>query len=228
VASARPAGAAAHGGPATTQLLGKALQREARKATPRSSWPSSSTAPARHEAAHRGPGSRLFRASARAARTFKSVKLDAVVDRARASTCAGALEDSGREITHDALPEVEGDESQLVQLMQNLAGQRAQVSAARAAPRVHVSVVEKGRGIRDRRAGQRHRHRCAVLSSASFMVFPAPARTRASTPAPASAWRSCKKVVRPPPRPHLGWKSAAPARAAASSSPCPGKKGGQS
>jgi light-regulated signal transduction histidine kinase (bacteriophytochrome) len=71
---------------------------------------------------------------------FKPVKLDAVVDRARIHL-RGALEDSGGEITRDALPEVEGDESQLVQLLQNLAG-NALKFRGEAKPRVHVSCSE--------------------------------------------------------------------------------------
>ncbi len=72
---------------------------------------------------------------------FKPVKLDTVVARAR-TNLRGALEDSGGEITSDALPEVEGDESQLVQLMQNLAG-NALKFRGEAKPRVHVSFSEK-------------------------------------------------------------------------------------
>jgi light-regulated signal transduction histidine kinase (bacteriophytochrome) len=72
---------------------------------------------------------------------FKRVKLDVVADRARINL-RGALEDSGGELTHDALPEVEGDESQLVQLMQNLAG-NALKFRGESKPRVHVSAVER-------------------------------------------------------------------------------------
>jgi PAS domain S-box-containing protein len=74
---------------------------------------------------------------------FKPVKLDAVVSRARSSLRA-ALEESGGELTSDALPEVEGDDMQLFQLMQNLAGNALKFHGA-AAPRVHVSSVEKER-----------------------------------------------------------------------------------
>jgi PAS domain S-box-containing protein len=72
---------------------------------------------------------------------FKPVKLDTVVARARANL-RGALEDSGGEITSDPLPEVLGDESQLVQLMQNLAG-NALKFRGEAKPAVHVSFSEK-------------------------------------------------------------------------------------
>jgi light-regulated signal transduction histidine kinase (bacteriophytochrome) len=72
---------------------------------------------------------------------FKQVKMDAVVDRARIYL-RGALEDSGGEITHDALPEVQGDEIQLVQLLQNLAGNALKFRGD-VTPRVHVSCVEE-------------------------------------------------------------------------------------
>jgi PAS domain S-box-containing protein len=72
---------------------------------------------------------------------FKPVKLEVVVGRARINL-RGALEDSGGELTHGPLPEVAGDESQLVQLLQNLAG-NALKFRGEAKPRVHVSSVEK-------------------------------------------------------------------------------------
>ena len=72
---------------------------------------------------------------------FRPVKLDVVVSRARTSLRA-ALEESGGELTSDALPEVEGDELQLFQLMQNLVGNALKFHGA-APPRVHVSAVEK-------------------------------------------------------------------------------------
>jgi PAS domain S-box-containing protein len=74
-------------------------------------------------------------------RGFRRVKLDVVAERARINL-RGALEDSGGALTHDPLPEVDGDESQLVQLMQNLAG-NALKFRGEAPPRVHVSSVEK-------------------------------------------------------------------------------------
>ncbi len=74
-------------------------------------------------------------------REFKPVKLDAVVARARISLRA-ALEESGGELTSDPLPEVTGDELQLFQLVQNLAG-NALKFRGEAPPRVHVSSIEK-------------------------------------------------------------------------------------
>jgi PAS domain S-box-containing protein len=74
-------------------------------------------------------------------REFTRVRLEVVMSRARTSL-RGALEESGGELTHDALPEVEGDEMQLFQLMQNLAGNALKFHGA-APPRVHVSSAAK-------------------------------------------------------------------------------------
>ena len=72
---------------------------------------------------------------------FRSVKLETAVERARTNLRA-ALQESGGELTHDALPEVWGDETQLVQLLQNLAG-NALKFRGEAKPRVHVSCTVK-------------------------------------------------------------------------------------
>jgi PAS domain S-box-containing protein len=74
-------------------------------------------------------------------REFRSVKLEAVFERARTNLRV-ALEESGGELTHGPLPEVEGDEMQLVQLLQNLAGNALKFHGE-AAPRVHVSALER-------------------------------------------------------------------------------------
>ncbi len=72
---------------------------------------------------------------------FKPVKLEAVAERVRTNLRA-ALEESGGELTHGALPVVDGDETQLLQLLQNLAGNALKFRGD-AIPRVHVSAVEK-------------------------------------------------------------------------------------
>ena len=74
-------------------------------------------------------------------REFKPVKLETVVARARISLRA-AREESGGELTNDPLPEVQGDDLQLFQLLQNLAGNALKFRGA-APPRVHVSSAEK-------------------------------------------------------------------------------------
>jgi PAS domain S-box-containing protein len=92
----------------------------------------------------------------RRGREFKPVALDAVVERARNSLRA-ALEESGGELTHGALPEVEGDDMQLAQLMQNLVGNaikfrgeappRVRVSSAGTECDYEISVQDNGIGI---------------------------------------------------------------------------------
>ena len=77
----------------------------------------------------------------RRAMALKPVKMEAVMARVR-TNLRGALEDSAGELTHDALPVVAGDESQLVQLLQNLAGNALKFHGE-AAPRVHVSCAER-------------------------------------------------------------------------------------
>jgi light-regulated signal transduction histidine kinase (bacteriophytochrome) len=72
---------------------------------------------------------------------FRSVSMDKVMERARVNLRA-ALEESGVELTADALPEVYGDESQLVQLLQNLIGNAVKFRAA-VMPKIHVSCTEK-------------------------------------------------------------------------------------
>jgi PAS domain S-box-containing protein len=72
---------------------------------------------------------------------FTRVKLETVFERARINL-RGALEDSGGEMTHEPLPEVQGDEWQLVQLLQNLAGNALKFRGSEP-PRVHVSFLEK-------------------------------------------------------------------------------------
>jgi len=75
-------------------------------------------------------------------RDFRPVQLDVVIARARTNLRA-ALEESGGELTHDPLPGGMGDETQLLQLLQNLAG-NALKFRGEASPRVHVSAADLG------------------------------------------------------------------------------------
>lgn len=54
-----------------------------------------------------------------------------------------AIEESGALVTHDPLPTVMADESQLVQLFQNLVGNAIRYRNQKS-PRIHVSAVDKG------------------------------------------------------------------------------------
>ncbi len=55
----------------------------------------------------------------------------------------GAIEDSGAQVTHDTLPDVMADETQLVQLFQNLVGNAIKYQRSEV-PRVHISAVPNG------------------------------------------------------------------------------------
>jgi PAS domain S-box-containing protein len=72
---------------------------------------------------------------------FQPVKLEAAFERARVNLRA-AIEEAGVELTHEPLPELEADESQLVQLLQNLIGNAIKFRAE-AKPAIHVSCTEK-------------------------------------------------------------------------------------
>jgi light-regulated signal transduction histidine kinase (bacteriophytochrome) len=55
----------------------------------------------------------------------------------------GAIVDSGAQVTHDPLPRVFADKSQLVQLFQNLVGNAIKYQNA-GTPKIHVSAAMKG------------------------------------------------------------------------------------
>jgi signal transduction histidine kinase len=93
-----------------------------------------------HEAADRGPARLLARRHAR--QGVPAGEAGMRCSRARASTCERRSEESGAELTRDELPEVEGDEPQLVQLHAEPDRQLDQVPRSVAA-RIHVSASEK-------------------------------------------------------------------------------------
>ena len=102
-----------------------------------------------------------------------------------------AIERAGAAVTHDPMPECVADGAQLAQVFQNLIGNAIKFrgDAAAADPR-------RRRDARTRvglhRAGQRHRHRAAVLPTHLHDV-PAPAQQGANTRAPASGSRSARR-----------------------------------
>jgi PAS domain S-box-containing protein len=75
-------------------------------------------------------------------RDFKAVELDKPLARALANLRA-AIGDSGATVTSDPLPVLPVDEGQLAQVFQNLVGNALKFRSS-AAPRVHVSSLEKG------------------------------------------------------------------------------------
>ena len=58
----------------------------------------------------------------------------------------GAIEESGALVTHDPLPPVLADETQLIQLFQNLVGNAIKYQSPGSVPQVHISVARNGEG----------------------------------------------------------------------------------
>lgn len=56
------------------------------------------------------------------------------------------IAESGAEVTHDAMPHVFGDETQMMQLLQNLIGNAIKFRRDGVAPRIHVGLVHNGFG----------------------------------------------------------------------------------
>ena len=73
-----------------------------------------------------------------------TVSLEQVFDRATANLRA-AIDSSGATVTHDPLPEVLGDETQLTQVFQNLIGNALKYRGT-APPRIHVGVKRDDAG----------------------------------------------------------------------------------
>lgn len=80
---------------------------------------------------------------------FEPTDCEAVLEQVLANLKL-AIEESGAVITHDALPTVMADSSQLVQLIQNLTDNAIKFRSEET-PRVHISVT-KGSGIRGQRS----------------------------------------------------------------------------
>ena len=152
-------------------------------------------------------------------REFKRVKLETVVERAKTNLRA-ALEESGGELTHEALPEVEGDEMQLVQLMQNLAGNALKFHGE-AAPRVHVSSQEREQeweiSVRDNGIGIEPQYFERI-----FMVFQR-LHDKGTYPGTGIGLAICKKVVDR----HRGrlWVDSAPGKGSRFNFTLPKRKG---
>jgi len=75
-------------------------------------------------------------------RPAETVSMEGVLERALGNLQA-AIAESGASITHDALPEVEGDGSQLTQLLQNLVGNAIKFRAADRHVEVHIGAARQ-------------------------------------------------------------------------------------
>ncbi len=78
----------------------------------------------------------------RRGKTFGETSCEVVLDRAL-SNLQAVVEETGAVVTRDPLPAVTGDDSQLVQLFQNLIGNALKFRGDRV-PRIHISVEQSG------------------------------------------------------------------------------------
>jgi signal transduction histidine kinase len=76
-------------------------------------------------------------------KNLEVVRLDEVVDRAVANL-EFAIQENGASVSHDEMPEVMADSSQMMQLFQNLIGNGIKFKGAEP-PRVHISAVRNGK-----------------------------------------------------------------------------------
>ncbi len=74
---------------------------------------------------------------------LRPVQAQAVLDKVLVNLRA-AVESSGAAITHDSLPEVNADDTQLVQLLQNLIGNAIKFRKEEEPPRIRVGVEDAG------------------------------------------------------------------------------------
>jgi len=75
--------------------------------------------------------------------TFEPVQMDRVLD-VVLKNLGAAIQEAGAEISRDPLPEVEGDDIQMVSLLQNLVGNAIKYRAPETVPRVHVGAAQDG------------------------------------------------------------------------------------
>jgi light-regulated signal transduction histidine kinase (bacteriophytochrome) len=103
-----------------------------------------------------------------------------------------AVADSGAVITHDPLPTIRGDATQLYQVWQNLIGNALKFRGA-AGPRVHIAARRDGTGwefsVRDNGIGIDPKHAERI-----FQVFQR-THTRTEYPGTGMGLAICKKIV---------------------------------
>ena len=104
----------------------------------------------------------------------------------------GAIEESGALVTHDPLPAVLADETQLIQLFQNLVGNAIKYQARRRSPGAHLRRQQRREQMdvcgERQRAGNRLRS-----TSKGFLACSSGCTSGKSLPAPASDWPSARR-----------------------------------
>ena len=125
------------------------------------------------------------------AKGFAPADCTAVLDQALANLKA-AIEESGAVVTHDPLPTVTADNSQLVQLFQNLIGNAIKFRVEEP-PRIHVSAEQKGNewvfSVRDNGIGIDPQYAERI-----FVIFQR-LHTREEYPGTGIGLAICKKIV---------------------------------
>jgi len=104
-----------------------------------------------------------------------------------------AIRESGAEVTRDGLPQVRGDEMQLMMLMQNLIGNALKYRKEGLPPWVHVTANREGRewvfAVRDNGIGIEPEHHARI-----FQIFQR-LHTQKEYPGTGIGLASCKKIV---------------------------------
>jgi light-regulated signal transduction histidine kinase (bacteriophytochrome) len=122
---------------------------------------------------------------------FATVDMEAVLGDAM-TDLSRAIEESGAAVTHDPLPKVQGDATQLTQLMQNLIGNAIKFRSERR-PEVHVSACDDdGRvlfSVKDNGIGMESQYLDRI-----FIIFQR-LHTRDKYPGTGIGLAICKKIV---------------------------------
>jgi light-regulated signal transduction histidine kinase (bacteriophytochrome) len=125
-------------------------------------------------------------------REYTAVDLERILATATDSLSI-AVEESGAQITHDPLPEVTGDTTQLNMLFQNLVANAIKFRSPDRPPRVHVEAARDGRywnfAVRDNGIGI-----TAEYAERVFVIFQR-LHTREAYPGNGIGLAMCKKIV---------------------------------
>jgi PAS domain S-box-containing protein len=123
--------------------------------------------------------------------TFRPIDLRAILDRVLANLKA-VIDETGATITHDELPTVQGDETQLVQLFQNLIGNGIKFRGEQP-PHIHISAHRDNDhwelGVRDNGIGVEPQYWDQI-----FIIFQR-LHTRHKYPGTGIGLAICKRIV---------------------------------